>query len=80
MASEEDRMSMTADEQWVLNTVHTASLQYRKLCVAWAIERGTRGNVVVWPKRVIEQALNKLIELGMITLEEPGQRNGSMLA
>ena len=73
-------MSMTADEQWVLNTVHTASLQYRKLCVAWAIERGTRGNVVVWPKRVIEQALNKLIELGMITLEEPGQRNGSMLA
>jgi hypothetical protein len=76
MASEEDRMSMTADEQWVLNTVLTASLQYRKLCVAWAIERGTRGNVVVWPKRVIEQALNKLIELGMITLEEPGQRNG----
>ena len=55
-------------------------MQYRKLCVAWAIERGTRGNVVVWPKRVIEQALNKLIELGMITLEEPGQRNGSMLA
>ena len=73
-------MRMTADEQWVLNTVHTASLQYRKLCVAWAIERGTRGNVVAWPKRVIERALNKLVERGMITLEEPGQRSGGSAA
>jgi hypothetical protein len=39
---------LTVDEQWVLRTVKSApaKIPYWKLCVAWAREMGTNGNVV----------------------------------
>jgi hypothetical protein len=43
-------------EQWILDTVEKGGgLPYWKLCVAWAREVGTSGNVVTWPKPIVSR-------------------------
>ena len=68
--------ALTPDEHWVLETVLSTSTPYWKLCVAWASEMGTSGNVVQWPKSVVSSALNELEARGLIAFRQPSQRSG----
>jgi hypothetical protein len=55
------RRPLNADERWLLKTVESGGrTSYGKLCVAWAKERGTSGNVVTWPRPVVSSALEGL--------------------
>jgi hypothetical protein len=65
---------MTA-RQWLLDTVEKmGAMPYRKLCVTWARDVGTKGNVVTWPRPIISAALNELQHCGLISITAPGNR------
>jgi hypothetical protein len=63
---------MTTPE-WLLDTVENsgAMMSYRKLCVTWAREEGTKGNVVTWPRPIISAALDELQRQGLIAIRQP---------
>jgi hypothetical protein len=50
---------------------------FPKLCVAWARRHGTSGNVVTWPRRVVERALTELHQRGTIVIQPPCKAEGA---
>ena len=46
-------------------------ISYKDLCIVWARQHGTNGNVVTWPKRIVSRALNELEAQGLIVVTLP---------
>jgi hypothetical protein len=61
---------LNADEQFVLDAVQTAEATFtvRQLMVFWARERGTKENVVAWPRKVVNDTLFELEDRGLLAV------------
>ena len=64
------KRKLNADEEWLLEAMYRETTLGR-LCIAWARERGTNGNVVTWPRGIIGKALAELQDRGMLKLQPP---------
>jgi hypothetical protein len=61
---------LSSDAEFLINAVETPGVKYsvRQLMVLWARERGTKGNVVTFPRKVVDGALFELEDRGWIAV------------
>jgi hypothetical protein len=69
---------LNADERWLLASVQRARTSYAELCLAWASERGTGGNVVMWPKPIVSRAMKELLDRGLISYTPPCRQQSGL--
>jgi hypothetical protein len=61
---------LSSNAEFLIDAVEAPGAKYsvRQLMVYWATERGTKGNVVTFPRKVVNRALLELEDRGWVAV------------
>jgi hypothetical protein len=68
---------MSDDSEWLLGKLNEAGggrINFTKLSVAWVKERGTKGNVLTWPRVIVWKAFCELENKGLAAFHPVGMQ------